>query len=826
MKYLQRSSEYFNQSLLEAHEIDWNVVRQKLSEITLPKIGQLSPQMELAVSKHEDFLLENFSSMDEINESESILRRYGYYPVFLTLEGAYHETLSAISSINEDIWSGAFGMVKNFLMAVTNDGDPRGILQFMLDIIGLLPGHLLGVPINVAANLINAMIYYYHDEYLLAIISGIMAIPATGQIIGAAIKLAMKPFSGILKLLGKAIGLGEKTAIKTAALELKAAKGSSGFIAKFAPALKDFGRVLATVGAKFFRGMAAGINWIIERVFGKGKKLIPTNGMKFLDELVVKSGTIGRSAEEAAEILLKSETAVAATAVDLSTATAKAVSQDAEIIAKNMGKTSAEAAEIATKEAERIAKQFQDIPGFSKEIQSEVMQSAGYQKLLSKNASDAAKNAFLKKEVTKNLVDKVIKEAAGSKSLVEVLKNPEIISTLAKTRGGLKITEKAVVDAFRTGNLKVIREITDVVTANPKLMGAVSPTAAKALSVFKTTPEVFTNGSKVFNSAVKATNSFPKISLPGFKNILSFHGKVSARRYLLFVLKMYLKQSECAQQLLKGPASTALGKTMSAAADLAMENIPSGVKAFESVKRILSKNNSLTEEYSSGSSAVNYKQTDAFSESDLAALSQDNPEVYSALKNQQADVDETVTDFAKKFLPNNLCSLDASVAQAAAGATLAQTAPLISQTGLYKGVGGGDVTNIFDEEAAAGLTNVLKSQLQAVGEDPNIDPQHPISEADPFTKAYLSDAYDFDEELYLPNTTGESRLEKTVDRMIEKGEINQSDRDKVIDATVEHWEKGTVPDGILKFEESADDEAYESKTLSNVSRLKVKPLSL
>lgn len=815
MIYLQSPNEYFKYSgLFESYGLNGSNLWEKLNSMVLQDPTKMSVQLAAAAEAHEDFLFQNFETIAEMNAADAILRRNGYDPIFLTLENAYHETLSAVSQINEGLWD----TVKGFLSTVTNGGSPLGVLQFVLDIIGVIPASLFGFPIDIMANFINCMIYFWNGEYMMGLINGIMAVPAFGQAIGGLLKGLLWPFKKIFGFLGKAIFGGSKTAIEAAAKLIKGTPGTEKAVAKLAPALKETSGFLAKSGAAILSKITAAIDWVIQKA-SLGTVSLPKSVIGWTDELVKKAGVLSKGMDDAAEALLKQEQKVVAKAADTAATASKAVGAEAEQAAKAAGKTSTEAGEIAAKEAERVAKKFDNIPGFSKQLQGEVIRSKGYQKLLSDGASDSVKNAFIRDGVNQRLVNSILKETKNTKSLVNALKNPDIIAALAKNKG-LKVTDKVLVDAFSSGNVKQIKEVLDVIVSNPKLMKAISPRTAKAISVFRTVPEIFANGPRVFRSAAAALEKLPKLKIPkppggaakwfgkeGADAVFTWHARRSGKYYLLFLLKMYLKQSDCAKYLIKGTPSEALGSVKNAAIDQASSLIPS---VLESVKGLVASSQLLNEEDSST------EMGGLLSAADLQELQKISPEGHQAFTEQQAELDKSVKELAEKNSPKNPCSMDAAVAEAAAGG-------LISQTGIYQAKGGGDVYEIFDEESAAPLMNVVKSQLQAVNQDPNIDPQHPLSTYDPFTKAYFADIYDFYDDSYSPNVTGESRLDKTLDLMVKKGEMEETDREKVMEETITHWQNGTAPEAVLGQEAALPAELNEYLSFLKIGHVNVTP---
>ena len=143
MKFITSSTEFFelhnNPKLIKLRESilavpinNWKYI----STLKFEPAREISKQEAWAITSHQIYLLENFDSISNINLNESLLNRYGYNPVSLTLEGAYLETIESLESLNESLASS----VKDFLSMMTDGGTPMGVLHFVLDIIGIIPG--------------------------------------------------------------------------------------------------------------------------------------------------------------------------------------------------------------------------------------------------------------------------------------------------------------------------------------------------------------------------------------------------------------------------------------------------------------------------------------------------------------------------------------------------------------------------------------------------------------------------------------------------------------------------------------------------------------
>ena len=173
MKFITSPTEFFelhnNPKLIKLRESILAVPIDNWKYINTLKFKparEISKQEAWAITSHQIYLLENFDSISEINRNESLLTRYGYKPVSLTLEGAYLETLESLNSLNESL----VDSVKSFLLLMTDGGSALGIVHFVLDIMSLIPTSWFLFPFDVTASLLNALIYIFQDADRIAFI--------------------------------------------------------------------------------------------------------------------------------------------------------------------------------------------------------------------------------------------------------------------------------------------------------------------------------------------------------------------------------------------------------------------------------------------------------------------------------------------------------------------------------------------------------------------------------------------------------------------------------------------------------------------------------
>lgn len=760
MKFITSSTEFFelhnNPKLIKLRESILAVPIENwkyISTLTLEPAREISKQEAQAITSHQIYLLENFDNISDINRNESLLNRYGYNPVLLTLEGAYLETIESIESLNESIASA----VKSFLSTMTEGGTPLGILHFVLDIIGIIPGSWIGFPSDVAANLLNALIYFIQPtpSYLLGFMN--VALAFAGPIL-AGFKSLFKPFMvGGEKLIGLIWKGSESAALKAGAMDFKAGalaidKGAAtSIIPKFGDMLKGFGTFLLNTGLKIIKSLIS----IISKAVKLGSfglidlaKILPAT--KFIDELIIKASSAGKAATEAGELLLKGEERLI-TAADRTAAAGSTAAKDAAIAA------SKDATTVAKIETD-TAKALGNIEGLSTKIEADIIKSAEYESFLLSKPSRAIKELYINSAATEKLIGGVLNTKSAT-SIVSLMKETKISSELVKM--GWKPGEAALVNAIKAGDSAVISKLFGEMTTNPKIMEQIiakEPRVAKTLSIFKEAPEALISGTKNLRSIQK--------TLTKLTGGLA-HRSVTLKALIGFILKQCVK-GKCVQDIIsRGP-----DQILSTVSDTASGTL------ISSMNELLSK-------------IAVYEESDpisGISAADLEEFKASNPAEYRVLSDKMAAAKSNKSKIIKETNPNP-CQFESTVAEAEAG-------NIIKWHHAYQE--GKVVTNLITPEdfKNSGLNDYNKSILALLGEDTNIDAQHPISASDPNHVAYLSDVYHAKTGSILINETGKSNLDKTLNELVENGSLNPDKKESLKKETLTHWENGTVPDSL------------------------------
>ena len=160
---------------------------------------------------------------------------------------------------------GILETLNNLWNTLTEGGTPIGILQLVLDFVGIVGDAFtfVGLPIGMVADFINAMIYFFRGKWILGIISLLAMVPFGGNIAlgfkGVA-KTFSKPFSKILKR-----GSGKEIAEESAEM---LAKQSGGSFAKSKRFLNFIKKSAATIAATISKAISFLLNNVIAKAVG------------------------------------------------------------------------------------------------------------------------------------------------------------------------------------------------------------------------------------------------------------------------------------------------------------------------------------------------------------------------------------------------------------------------------------------------------------------------------------------------------------------------------------------------------------------------------
>lgn len=447
--------------------------------------------------QYQQVLLESFDEIEEINESQHLLFFANIAEAGLISKEAYHKAVNEAMAVYEGLWDS----VKSLLSAITEGGTAIGILHLILDIIGLVPGSWVGFPIDVVANLLNALIYGARGMWFLAILSAIAAIPANYVFKG--LKLSLTPFAKILDKLGIAIFKADTAAVKVASAELKAtagidkastlAKGLEGFIGfikgSLVTILKAVGSLLGKVVSIATFGMVKGDKFV---------KFIETN----IEVPLMKAV---KGSEEAVIALKEGDTVLAAsTKADVAaTATAKGVP----------------AADI-----DGLVNKFNKLAAGDGDLVAKATNSKAFKEMVEAGAPKAAQEAYVNAAVARMSFTDAI--TATDK----ILANPQATRVLRSA--GWSVDSSLVKKAVNAGDSDGLAKLFKEMTEDPTILKTLSEGEANVLRVYSKYPKDFIKHGKHFDDYL--------VTLTKISKRFAYREKIG-RRLLLFALKQTAK---------------------------------------------------------------------------------------------------------------------------------------------------------------------------------------------------------------------------------------------------------------------------------------------
>lgn len=220
--------------------------------------------------------------LDEIGFTDNVKLEHVLYVMGTSGITLFTESNFKIQPVIDQYYQineGFVDTLRSIWNALTENGSPLGILHLILDIIGFIPFTYVGVPVDIVADAINAIIYLFEGQYGSALISAIAAaLPGIGDI-AKTLKLA-KGFKSINKLAEVAFKTGKADAKLVKTLAKEDPSTFAKFIELFSaakPVVAFFTKLLTGIG----RGIEALLRtWPVSMLFGgMGKSL-----GKWLDE--------------------------------------------------------------------------------------------------------------------------------------------------------------------------------------------------------------------------------------------------------------------------------------------------------------------------------------------------------------------------------------------------------------------------------------------------------------------------------------------------------------------------------------------------------------
>lgn len=801
MKYVKSSSSFFEESsqakdlanLLKSVPTDvWEALSNSNLEYEPVYRGLQYHEAQLT---HQLSLLEAFDDVNQMNECENLLTRHGYDPVLLNLENAYFETVDALYSLNESVWS----KVKDFFNTWTEGGSPIGLLQFTLDIIGMLPAAWT-FGISTVANVLNALISFYRGNYISGVINIIMAFDLTGAL-AAPFKVAFKSLGRVGEKIGEVLfKTGAKLDdVAIDAMIKTAGKGPVGIVGS---TLKTIGTSILKAGGRIIEELVR----LLQKVFAwvPGSEAAAAKIVKKISEFNLRLSEVGAKATEVGGALTKAAEAPATKAATGALARAEAgaaasakaggaaAKDAAEIGAYMAGKPAGEIATIGKEAAEAAAKEIEQqltAKGFSKEVINSVKNEPGYRHLIDIGAEKQTLNLYARAAATRKAVSNVL-NVNSEKSFVKMLDDPELLKILDKT--GARPAEKALVDAINSGDKAAITKMFDDVLANPeavKFIAKNEPAVAKTLNLFRSSPNMLISGAQNFKKIEKTLIKLGK--MPKFKYRMST-GMQLLSRFVAMCSARYFR-SECAVSPIQNPLNF-MGGALSI-----NPTSPEQLIGNAMLGSLGATNNSVATQ--ENLSIFEEQTPDQITQADLDKLKESNPDAYQTVMDEITKAKSETLALVKKTTPADPCANIQDASVAAVGSTLEAPDENSFSNSAFNTETPAGVTDIKSAADAdkAGITSQQKQYLKALDLPTDIDPQHETTKFDPVIKAYFSDTWDFSSNKFSINTDDKSRLDKTVNDMVQDGSLPKDQAGQLKSQIETHWANDTQPAEVKKL---------------------------
>ena len=475
--------------------------------------------------EYQKVLLESFDEIEEINDSQRALFFAGVSEAGLISAEVYQHAVNEAFAVYEGLWDS----VKSFISAITEGGSAIGILHLILDIIGLVPGSWVGFPIDVVANILNALIYGARGMWFLAILSAIAAIPANYVFKG--LKLSLTPFAKILDKLGIAIFKADTAAVKIASAELKAAAGVDK-AATLSKALQGFIGFITGSLVMIIKGLGALLGKVVSiATFGmvKGERIV-----KFIEANIEVPLMKAVKGSEEAVIALKEGDAALATATRTDVAAA--------------------ARGLAADEVDLLVSKFKKLGVGDGDLVAKATNSRAFKEMVEAGAPKAAQEAYVNAAVARMAFDDAIKATD------KILANPQ--ATRILQRAGWRADSNLVKKAINAGDDASLEIIFKEMTENPAILKTLTEGEANVLRVYSKYPKDFIKHGRHFDDYLTTLTKIGKR--------FAYREKIG-RRLLIFFMKQIAKaimQHECYKEWMNAISDvdsveelTALGAT-------------------------------------------------------------------------------------------------------------------------------------------------------------------------------------------------------------------------------------------------------------------------
>jgi len=341
------------------------------------------------------------------------------------------------------------------------------------------------------------------------------------------------------------------------------------------------------------------------------------------------------------------------------------------------------------------------------------------------------------------------------------------MSTLASGKPW-KGTTKAINQAIKNGDPKQLSELMGKMLDDPaffKMLSSQSPDVAKTLAAFRHAPQALINGGRKFAefSTKLAWKSKPMLKV--------------AKAFPIFLLKQAVKGSECGRLLQGVDTPEKLDQVLASTAQHAKSKVMQ--KTIQTFEQVETSPDVIT-----------------LSQEAKEILKKNNPQAYTEVIGAEQQANQAAEKLKSETDSEFPCGDWLRFKKDSIGPILGYTESYTKDTR-----GSVDKTTPGEHEDLIRLT---KGQLELIGQDSNIDAQHPLGSQSPAIKAYFSPIVDEDQIVTpLQNDTEEeiiARLDKVLDAMIKRGELSPEERESRKQKTIKSWRGNLLPAEVIKAE--------------------------
>lgn len=805
MRYVVSAEEYFgsineNQANIDKLQTYFESIPQAfweaLESIDLSPLKQFTPikrtQSEDQILEHQLFLIENADDFAELVKKEDFLARLGYDTVALREQGEY---FAKIETLNESVLSSVW----NFLTAMVEDPDPvemtLNVIRLVLDVIGLIPFTWAGVPIDVIANILSALISLYKGEYLSMVLSILAAIDVTqaSDVLRFTLRGMPAPvMKGLEKLIRILCRSGKDSrAVENGILALREEVikiGGTGIKGVFDLIIKILSGIAGFISNTFvmvLRTMTTFIDKVLSYVPIAGKYLAQTT--KLVDNMILSMVDIGKNFDTAAKTLEKggagADAAIARSADDLRNAALRTPAAKAERTAiAAQARTDARAAGMTT-QREILDYVSKKVKEFDQPIYDLYTTKPGYLADLTKEVQSSAKYEYVKEKLGKKYADaylaaKVENEFIGQAKRTAdiVLKDKELAAHLASI--GWAPDGLQVIALARKGDVQGVKNFFEVFLTDSKIAKTLTNTEIRAFTPFVAKPEAFIAGVKNMDRAIKQLTLLEKTAGISQKRVIPL------RRIFNFMLRLVWNKYGSLDCILQAGANAASEKVMGATSKLATGVMTQALSPVPT-----------NEENSDPNAAA----PAAGSENDALAI-----------LNKTMEENEKIRKGLVERKPD--CGLTAAAVNATVGSHVANFPGSTATLGGTANMGDDAKKR---EEFEKNSTEYTKQILSSLKLDTTIDAQHAIEATDPSVRLAFADVADEETGVIelTPSDTG--RMNKIADKMIKEEGMDPEIVKRALAKAKKMIDDGDMPEVPLpkSVNKKVDESLFKIKTI-------------